>query len=112
MCVSSSNLNFENNRQGTWTDGASCIIAIWSGINQNNRIEYEGSTNRKRNAINVSTEITGLVEEWTEESALQGNPVARGHGGPRQPCTHWGMDISDQSILDSFLELTETSGCA
>ena len=39
---------------------------------QNNHIEYEGSMNRKWNAINMSTGLPGPVEEWTEEVVLQG----------------------------------------
>ena len=44
---------------------------------QNNHIEYEGSMNRERNAINMSTGLPGPVEGWTEEGMLQGRGRTR-----------------------------------
>ena len=62
---------------------------------QNNRIEYEGSMNRKGNAINMSTGLPRAVEGWTQEGVPQGCGRTRPWGcsppfsSPGMPLVQW-----------------------
>ena len=62
---------------------------------QNNHIEYEGSMNRKQNAINMSTGLPRPVGGWTQEGVPQGCGRTRPWGcsppfsSPGMPLVQW-----------------------